>query len=90
MLCDKAVKPAFHVFGQRVVGGAFVGKFGMAADRRNRARIEQRRPRGQSPELAVGMPQPVAELKHALPRVLAPHLIIGAEIGDVGELLAHP
>jgi hypothetical protein len=50
MLCDKAVEPAFHIFGQRVVGGAFVGKFSMAADRRDRARIEQRRSRGQPSE----------------------------------------
>jgi hypothetical protein len=35
------------------------------------------------------MPQPVAELKNALPRILAPYLIIRIEIGDVGELLAH-
>jgi len=34
------------------------------------------------------MPQPVAELKNALPRILAPYLIIRIEIGDVGELLA--
>jgi hypothetical protein len=50
MLCDKAVELAFHVFGQRVVGGAFIGKFSMAADRGDRARIEKRRPRGQPPE----------------------------------------
>ena len=35
------------------------------------------------------MPQPVAELEHALPAFLAPHFIVGAEVGDVGEFLAH-
>jgi hypothetical protein len=33
------------------------------------------------------MPQPVAELKNALPRILAPYLIIRIEIGDSANSL---
>ena len=35
------------------------------------------------------MPQPVAELEHALPAFLAPDFVVRAQIGNVGELLAH-
>ena len=89
MLRHKAVEAALRLFGQRVIGRPLVGKFGMAAYRRNGARIEQRRQRRQPLERRVGVPQPVAQLEHALPRILAPHFVFRIEIGDVGEFLAH-
>ena len=41
VLGDEALQPPLHLVWQRVIGGAFVGKFGVAADWRNRAGIEQ-------------------------------------------------
>ena len=73
---------------RRVVGRPLVGKFGVAADRRDRACIEQRRQRRQPLERGIGVPQPVAHLEHALPGILAPHLVFRIEIGNVGEFLA--
>ena len=35
------------------------------------------------------MPQPVAELEQPSSRVLAPDFVVGVEIGNVGEFLAH-
>ena len=89
MLRHEGSEAALHGFGKRVVGRPLVGKFGVPADRRDRTRIEQRRPRRQPLERAVGVPEPVAELEHALPAFLAPHLIVGIEVGNVGKLLAH-
>ena len=89
MLRHEAFETALHLFGQSVIGRPLVGKFGVAPDRRNRTRIEQRRQRRQPLERRVGVPQPVAQLEHALPQVLTPHLVFGIEVRNVGEFLAH-
>jgi hypothetical protein len=35
MLGDERAKAAFHVVGKRIIGGALIGKLGMASDRRD-------------------------------------------------------
>ena len=79
---------------QRVVGGAHVGELGLAVAARARPRhamrVEHRQRRRDAAERAVGMPQPVAELVEAA-RVVAPaHLVLGVEVGDVGDLGPQP
>src|SRR5215831_17596573 len=61
----------------------------MAADRRDCARIKQRRPCRHSFERIVGMPHPGAQLETPPPALFAPDLVFEIEIGNVGNFLAH-
>src|SRR5262249_55378383 len=88
MLGDERFEPTFDWFWQRVVSGALVGKLGMAANRRNRSSIEQRRSRRYPFERIVGMPHPGAQLETPPPAFLAPDLVAEIEIGNVGDFLA--
>ncbi len=90
VLGDEPFEPALHGLGQRVVGGALVGEFGVAADRRDGARIEQRCERRQPLERAVGVPDPVRQLELPCPRILPPDLVLVVEVGNVGEFFAYP
>src|SRR6185312_6679099 len=89
MLRDEAFELPFHLGSKRVVGRPQVGKFRVAADRRNGPRIEQRAQCRNALERTVRMPKTVRELKHPLPAVLLPHLIARIEVGYVGEFLGH-
>ena len=85
----QAVEARLRFGIERVVRRAQVGELGVAADRCDRTRIEQRRARRQVLERAVGMPQPVAQLEHAQAAVRVPDLVVGVQVGDIGDLGAH-
>src|SRR5258708_32305006 len=88
MVGDDRFEQTFHCFGQRVVSGTLVGEFGMAANRRNRTRVEQRGARRHAFERIVGMPHPRAQLETPPPAFLAPDLVPEIEIGNIGDFLA--
>src|SRR5437764_10192161 len=89
MLGDEPREPSLYLWRKRVIGRAQVGKFGVAADGRNRPRIKERAQGRNALERTVRMPQAVGELKHALAAVLATNLIAWIQVGNIGEFLGH-
>jgi hypothetical protein len=86
MLGDQPRQPRLHVVGQRVIGGSQIGEFGLSADRRDRAGVEQRAFRRQRTERAVGMPQPVSRIEQPPLAVFGQRFIVSAQVRDIGEL----
>src|SRR5215831_11806373 len=87
MLGHERLQAALHWFGQRVVSRALVGEFSVTADRGDRARIKQRRPRRHPLERIVGVPHPSAQLETPSPAFLGPDLVFEIEIGNIGNFL---
>ena len=88
MLGHNAIETAFCLLGKRIVGRTLIGKFGMSADWRDRARIKQRCACRQPFERAIRVPQPVAQLERANSAFLAPNLVLVIEVGNVGKFFA--
>ena len=79
----------FHFICERIVSSPHVSEFGLAADRWNTARVEQRGFRGQAAERTIGMPHSVAHLEHALAAFLAPDRLVGIQVRDVRNFCAN-
>src|SRR5215211_1473377 len=85
MLGDKRLQPPLHFFGQRIVSCALVSEFGVAANRRNRTRIKQRRARRHPFERVIRMPESSAQLEKASPAFFSPDLAGRIQIRYVGK-----
>ena len=83
MLRDEALELALHFIGQRIVGGAHIGEFGVTSDRRDAARIKDRRARRQIFERAIGVPQPVTKIQTAHLAVLGPDFAPMGQVRDI-------
>ena len=86
VLGDQAVDPRLHGRVERVVGGAQVGELGLAADRRHHVREQHRQRAGLLAERGVRVPELVAQRVEPAVIVARAQLVLGVEVGDVGEL----
>ena len=72
---------------QRIVGRTHVGELGMAADRRDRARMQHRAVGRQALERRVRVPEAIAEIVETLAVVRLEDAVFGVEIADIGHVL---
>src|SRR5450432_1403411 len=85
MLADHVLDLGPGLVVERVIGGAHVGEFGVAALGIDHARRQQRKLRRNRAERTVGMPQAVAEIEQMGAMIARQRLAVLAEIGDVVE-----
>ena len=71
---------------QRIVGGAQIGEFCVAAFVGNDVGIEHAERAGHGPERGVGVPEAVGQPVEPAPRIDLEHLAVAVEVGDVGDL----
>ena len=83
VLADEVLDFPLGVLVERVVGGAHVGEFGVAALRIDDARRQQREFRRNGSEGRIGMPQAIAEVEQVHPAVARQRLAVLVEVGDV-------
>ena len=92
--CHEVVDLGLCRRGQRIVGGAQIGEFGVAVAERARSRHAvrvQHRQHGRDPaERPVGVPQPVAELVEPARVVAAAQPARFVEVGNVGHFRPQP
>jgi hypothetical protein len=85
MFADHVLDLGLGLVVERVIGGAHVGEFGVAALGVHHARRQQRKFRRNRAERTVGVPQAVAEIEQMGAVIARQRLAVLAEVGDVVE-----
>jgi hypothetical protein len=90
MLADEVLDQSLGLVVERVIGGAHIGEFGVAALIDDDAAGQDRKLRRDRAERAVGMPQLVAEVEQTAAIVARQRLVIVAEVRHVVDQRIEP
>src|SRR5215831_20657515 len=90
MLADEILDFGLVASGERVIGGAHIGEFGVRTPRGKNPAREQRILRRDRAKRAVGVPQPVAELEEPYRVAVRHDVAVFVEVGKIGDARAQP